>query len=141
MNWASQVLPFGHDIKVGEIVVLPSKINPVIHFGKIKGEYEFHPNNANPFYHSRKVEWFARSVPRNYFEQDILYSLGAFMTICRIKQEERVMEVVKTFMHGKKSSVTQPTESIDNAPETPSLEMDALANITNLIIAKPRVMV
>ena len=37
MNWASQVWPFAHEMKKGEIVVLPSKIKPVIHFGKITG--------------------------------------------------------------------------------------------------------
>ena len=52
MNWASQVWPFAHEMKKGEIVVLPSKIKPVIHFGKIKGDYEFSPNNDNPYYHS-----------------------------------------------------------------------------------------
>ena len=30
MNWASQVWPFAHEMKKGEIVVLPSKIKPVI---------------------------------------------------------------------------------------------------------------
>lgn len=37
MNWASQVWPFAHEMKKGEIVVLPSKIKPVIHFGKSRG--------------------------------------------------------------------------------------------------------
>lgn len=35
MNWASQVWPFAHEMKQGEIVVLPSKIKSVIHFGRI----------------------------------------------------------------------------------------------------------
>lgn len=39
MNWASQVWPFAHEMKKGEIVVLPSKIKSVIHFGKIIGDY------------------------------------------------------------------------------------------------------
>ena len=52
MNWASQVWPFAHEMKKGEIVVLPSKIKPVIHFGKITGDYEFLPNNDNPYYHA-----------------------------------------------------------------------------------------
>ena len=34
MNWASQVWPFAHEMKKGEIVVLPSKIKPVIHFAR-----------------------------------------------------------------------------------------------------------
>ncbi len=80
-------------MKKGEIVVLPSKIKPVIHFGKITGNYEFLPNNDNPYYHAHQVDWFACDIPRTAFDQDILYSFGAFMTICRIKQEDRIKAV------------------------------------------------
>ena len=39
MNWASQVWPFAHEMKKGEIVVLPSKIKPVIHSWGIMNSY------------------------------------------------------------------------------------------------------
>ena len=99
MNWASQVWPFAHEMKKGEIVVLPSKIKPVIHFGKITGNYEFLPNNDNPYYHAHQVDWFACDIPRTAFDQDILYSFGAFMTICRIKQEDRIKAVILSLIH------------------------------------------
>ena len=47
----------------------------------------------NPFYHYRAVNWFATDIPRSNFDQDILYSFGAFLTICRISRnnaEERI---------------------------------------------------
>ena len=94
INWAGQVWPFGHEMKKGEIVVLPSKINSVIHFGKITGDYEFLPNNDKPYWHAHQVDWFARNIPRTAFDQDILYSLGALMTICRIKQEARIKSII-----------------------------------------------
>ena len=103
MNWASQVWPFAHEMKKGEIVVLPSKIKPVIHFGKITGDYEFLPNNNNPYYHAHQVDWFACDIPRTAFDQDILYSFGAFMTICRIKQEDRIKAVISAHKQGKKA--------------------------------------
>ena len=102
MNWASQVWPFAHEMKKGEIVVLPSKIKPVIHFGKITGDYEFLPNNDNPYYHAHQVDWFACDILRTAFDQDILYSFGAFMTICRIKQEDRIKAVIHAQKQGKK---------------------------------------
>ncbi len=83
MNWASQVWPFGNEMKKGEYVILPSKINATIYVGKITGDYEFLPENENPFYHSRTVDWIATGIPRNKFEQDILFSFGATMTRCR----------------------------------------------------------
>lgn len=136
MNWASQVWPFGNEMKKGEVVILPSKINPVIHFGKIIGDYEFLPDNENPYYHARKVEWFTLSVPRSNFDQDILYSFGAFMTICRIKQEERIMTVIKTFQHGKQARAAVQKPIVEDAPENRDIEMDAIEDISNLMIRK-----
>ncbi len=110
INWTSQVWPFGHEMKKDEWVILPSKTKPVIHFGKIIGEYEYNPNEQNPFYHSRKVDWFALDIPKAKFEQDIIFSLGAFMTICRIKQEDRIKNIVNL---SNKTDTIKPVEPIN----------------------------
>lgn len=137
MNWASQVWPFAHEMKKGEIVVLPSKIKPVIHFGKIMGDYEFLPNNDNPYYHAHQVDWFACDIPRTAFDQDILYSFGAFMTICRIKQEDRIKAVINAHKQGKKAPQITPQEPQDDE-EARDIENEALGVITNLIIQKTK---
>ena len=137
MNWASQVWPFAHEMKKGEIVVLPSKIKPVIHFGKITGDYEFLPNNNNPYYHAHQVDWFACDIPRTAFDQDILYSFGAFMTICRIKQEDRIKAVISAHKQGKKVPKITLHE-LQNDEEVRDIENEALGVITNLIIQKTK---
>jgi restriction system protein len=68
---------------IGDWIVLPRKLNRTIHFGKITGEYKYNSNLENPYFHYRDVEWFSLDVPRDRFEQDILYSMGAFMTVCK----------------------------------------------------------
>lgn len=137
MNWASQVWPFAHEMKKGEIVVLPSKIKPVIHFGKIIGDYEFLPENGNPYNHAHQVEWFACDVPRVNFDQDILYSFGAFMTICRIKQEDRVKMVINAYKQSQKISRSGFSYS-QHETEMQDIENEALGNITNLMIQKTK---
>ncbi len=137
INWASQVWPFAHEMKKDEIVVLPSKIKPVIHFGKIIGDYEFMLENGNPYYHFHQVDWFACDVPRVNFDQDILYSFGAFMTICRIKQEERVKAVISAFIHGQ-STAQDTQQGQQEEEETRDIENDALETITNLMIQKTK---
>lgn len=137
MNWASQVWPFAHEMKKGEIVVLPSKIKPVIHFDKITGDYEFLPNNGNPYYHARRVERVACDIPRANFDEDILYSFGAFMTICRIKQEERIKAVIQAHNQGKKAQQVIPQEPQDDE-EARDIENEALSVITNLMIQKTK---
>lgn len=135
MNWASQVWPFGNEMAIGEIVVLPSKINSVIHFGRITGEYEFNADAPNPFYHRRSIDWFALNVPRSCFDQDILYSFGAFMTICRIKQEKRVVKAIEAFQnHGPSAPSDEGAhESSDGAID---IEAEALSAIVQRMIQK-----
>lgn len=135
MNWASQVYPFGHEMKKGEIVVLPSKIKAVIHFGKITGDYVFDESATPPYCHYHTVDWYAVDIPRSAFDQDILYSFGAFMTICRIKQEDRIKTQIKASQHGSTpGAATQPP--VDTTSR--DIEQDALGDITDLIIQKAK---
>jgi restriction system protein len=92
-NWVSQLWPFAHDMKKGDLVILPLKFQPSIQIGQITGEYEYDAQNPNPFFHWRSVKWIGEAIPRSHFGQDLLYSFGAFLTICRIQRnnaEERI---------------------------------------------------
>lgn len=83
-NWESQIYPIAHRMRHGDWVVLPSKRTSTIHIGKVTGNYIYDESNGNPYYHYRSIDWFAKDIPRNNFDQDILYSFGAFMTVCKI---------------------------------------------------------
>lgn len=85
LNWASQVHPFAHRMAKGDLVVLPLKTQPAIAIGEITGPYHHASEGPNPYYHWRPVKWLAE-VPRDHFGQDLLYSFGAFLTICQIKR-------------------------------------------------------
>lgn len=88
INHSGQIWAFSRAMEIGDWFVLPSKRKASIYVGKISGAYEFDPNAASPFYHSRKVEWIGTDIPRASFDQDLLYSFGAFMTVCRIKRND-----------------------------------------------------
>lgn len=83
-NWMRQVWPFAHDMKKGDFVVLPLKSQPSILIGEVAGDYEFLPGGPDPFFHWRPVTWLGEPVPRTHFGQDLLYSFGASLTICRV---------------------------------------------------------
>jgi restriction system protein len=87
-NWTGQIFVIAHRMEIGDWVMLPSKFNASIHIGKVTGQYVFEENAQDPFYHHRQVEWFAKDIPRSSFDQDILYSLGAFMTVCQIHRND-----------------------------------------------------
>jgi len=80
LNWASQVWPFAHDMKPGDLVVVPLKSQPSIYIGELEGNYHFEPEGQNPYFHWCAVKWIGEAIPRSNFSQDLLYSFGAFMS-------------------------------------------------------------
>ena len=92
-NNVSQVWPFAHVMTKGDLVVLPSKMQPSIYVGEIKGDYVFDPKAVDPCFHFREVKWIGDAVPRSNFGQDLLYSFGAFMTICRITRNNATARI------------------------------------------------
>lgn len=99
-NHGGQIWAFAKVMEQGDWIVLPSKKQPVIHIGKVVGPYTHCPDGTAPFFHYREVEWFGREVPRSNFGQDLLYSFGAFMTICRIRRNNALDRVQKMFHNG-----------------------------------------
>lgn len=97
-NWRGQVWAFVDRMKKGDYVVLPLKSRPAIAIGEIAGEYQYRsdlPLNAR---HTRKVKWLVTDMPRARLDQDVLYSLGAFMTVCQVSRnraEERILAAMK----------------------------------------------
>lgn len=88
LNWSSQVWPFVRDMAKGDWVVMPSKLQSGLYFGELTGDYRFEATGPNPYYHWRSINWFSGLIPRTGFPQDLLYSFGAFMTICRIQRND-----------------------------------------------------
>ena len=96
-NFAGQLWAFAVAMKEGDLVVLPRKLTSQIAIGRVTGPYEYRQVD-DAFRHTRPVEWLQTDLPRTVFEQDLLYSLGAFMTVCNISRndaERRVASVAE----------------------------------------------
>ncbi|MGK9452202.1 restriction endonuclease [Acidithiobacillus caldus] len=145
LNWTSQVWPFAKDIQVGDLVVLPSKSQPVIYIGEVSGGYNYDATAASPFYHWRPVSWIGDAIPRSHFGRDLLYSFGAFLTICRIQRnhaEERIAAIRASGWQAEtlasaigKSKAIATDEEASEAEET-DLEELAQDQISRLIAAR-----
>jgi restriction system protein len=98
INYNSQVWAFYNRIKEGDLVILPLKTQSVIAIGKVTGAYEYRTDLGAGNHHTRPVEWIRTDIPKTAFEQDLLYSFGAFMTVCRIQRnnaEERIRAILE----------------------------------------------
>jgi len=122
-NRAGQLWTFIHRIQVGDLVALPLKSQPAISFGQITGPYKYEPGNPAGARHTRPVKWLKTSVPRTSIDQDLLYSVGAFMTVCATKRnnaEARIRALL-----GNHTAPQGPSETdlvVDPEPEVSLLE-------------------
>ncbi|MDR9836619.1 restriction endonuclease [Herbaspirillum huttiense] len=141
-NWVSQVWPFAHEMKIGDLVVIPLKSQPAVYIGEITGDYQCQPSGPSPFFHSRAVKWIGEAIPRTHFGKDLLFSFGAFMTICRIKRNNAEQRIAAMRANGWKAetlaAATKATASASNDEETADSDLDELARdqIASLISAR-----
>ncbi len=142
MNWVSQVWPFAHEIKKGDLVVLPLKTQPAIYIGEVTGDYHAAPEGPNPFFHWRPVKWIAEAIPRTHFGQDLLYTFGAFLTICRVQRNNAEQRIAAMRANGWKPETIAATIKASGAPATEEtaegVDLEELAHdqIADLIAAR-----
>lgn len=92
-NYAGQIWSFIGRIEKDDLVVLPLRASAAIAIGRVVGDYRYEPTAPSDARHRRAVQWLREDAPRSTFGQDLLYSLGAFLTVCQIKRnnaEERI---------------------------------------------------
>lgn len=115
-NNASQLWSFRTRIQAGDIVVLPLKTRSALALGKVTGGYR-HVNGR----HTRTVKWVRDDVPRTDVGQDLLYSLGAFMTVCEIRRNEAETRLAAV-MQGKKDPFFSAAAARPNAAPAENAE-------------------
>ena len=86
-NHAGQLWAFLRTMRPDDLVAVPSKKTPELHFGVIRSDAQFDAGAEPDYRHYREVTWL-RAVPRAAMDKDILYSLGAIMTICEISRND-----------------------------------------------------
>lgn len=128
VNWESQIWPFLYVMEKGDLIAMPLKSRSAIAFGTIEGLYTYRKEFPEDSRHTRKVNW-TKEIPRDRFDQDLLYSLGAFMTVCRIHRNDAEVRIKallegKLPPSGKRAAGKQPDEV---EPEEPALNIDELA--------------
>ena len=137
---SGQIWAFGHRMQKGDWVVVPSRLKPAIHFAEITGPYKFDPQGGDSYRHFRDVKWLATDIPRSKFDQDLLYSFGAAMTICQITRndaENRIRAMAKVSWTSAPPLSPRPGEEEEPEGEEPvDLERLGRDEIAKLIMAK-----
>ena len=81
---SGQLYRFVHEMKTGDRVIYPRKIDRTLMWGEIATPYVYDRKHNPGFPHRRGVRWL-NSLSRDAFSQGALYELGATMTLFEVK--------------------------------------------------------
>ena len=118
-NEVGQVWAFRGRIETGDLVVLPLKKQAAIAIGTISGNYVYRSDLGDGIRHTRPVKWIRTDLPRTAFDQDLLYSFGAFMTVCRIQRNDAESRI-QAILEGKSATIPKAKVSEEEGEESDS---------------------
>ena len=128
-NITAQLYAFALRMQTDDVVVLPLKTRPgQIAVGRVTGSYRYQNVNGQ-LRHTRAVQWIREDVPRTAVGQDLLYSLGAFMTVCRI-QRNRAEHRFAVILGGERDPEGGPALADDVADTDAETATDETAKIS-----------
>ena len=115
-------------IQQGDIIILPRKSTKTLAIGLCAEAYHYRPDGD--LKHVVSVDWKRDDVPRSAIKDDLIYTLGAIMTIFRArrnKAEERFQVVLD-------AGVDPGTHGLASATKT-SPPADDEADVTDPVVA------
>lgn len=81
---AGQLFRFVHEMRIGDRVIYPRKVDRSLMWGEIATPYVYDRSGAADFPHRRGVRWLA-SMSRDQFSQGALYELSSVLTLFEIR--------------------------------------------------------
>ncbi len=113
-NSAGMLYRFVYEVKIGDYVVFPSKVDRMINIGVIESDY-YHDENAAEYVQQRKVKWL-KHLPRTLFSQGALYEVGSFLSFFSLRNyaDEFISAINKDF---NKASFAEEDETIGATAE------------------------
>lgn len=81
---AGVLFRFLHEVKPGDLVVYPSKVDRMVNLGEVAGPYQYQPLKNPTYPNMLPVKWL-KHLPREDFSQDALYEIGSFITLFAVK--------------------------------------------------------
>jgi restriction system protein len=137
-NQAAQVWAFRGRIEEGDLVTLPLKTRGAVAVGRVTGPYQYRTDFPVGPRHTRPVKWIKPDIPRSAFDQDLLYSLGAFLTVCQIRRN-RAEERIRAMLGETAPPPPEPTPQEEPPePDIPDLEQYASDEILRFMGEKFR---
>jgi restriction system protein len=99
---------------------MPLKTSGTVAVGRITGPYEYRVDLGPDVHHVRSVRWLRTDIPRDAFDQDLLYSFGAFLTFGQVRRdlaEERILAALEGEERPAGARTEEEHEDVGEAPD------------------------
>lgn len=116
-NFTGQLFAMRTRIETGDLIVMPIRATSQIAIGRATGAYKYRDDPDTSRRHMIPVEWVRTDIPRTAVHQDLLYSLGAFMTICQIKRNDGAWRLGQLMESGQDPGARPGTGEADEASD------------------------
>lgn len=80
---AGMLYRFTHEVKVGDYIVFPSKIDRMINIGVVESDYTYN-KDEHEYVQQHSVKWL-KHIPRTAFSQGALYEIGSALSFFTVK--------------------------------------------------------
>lgn len=131
-SFETQLWSFLREMQTGDLVALPLKQRPAVVFGRVAGPYQYRRELSADAPHTRPVEWI-KEVARTAIDQDLLFSLGARRTVCRVHRNN-AEERVRALLEGEPfPPISVPPDATDEGQGEIDLEATAQDQIRRFI--------
>ena len=136
-SYVGQLWSLVHRMQVGELVVLPLKTTGTIAVGRITGPYQYRTDLGSDLTHVRPVEWDRTDVPRDAFDQDLLYSFGAFLTFGQVRRdnaEKRILAALSVHAEAgtvllARTGAEDGAADVEDAPDVAALGLEQVRQL------------
>lgn len=113
---AGQLFRFANEIKIGDLVIYPSKRDREVHIGRVESTYYY--DSSEDFAHMRSVKWL-NSFPRTSFTQGALYEIGSAISLFQVKN---YADEFRSALEGKRIPSLESTEDVTVGPVAEDIE-------------------
>lgn len=123
-NYVGQLWSLRSRMQEDDLVVVPLKTTGTVAVGRISGPYAYRDDLVEGLRHTRPVSWLKTDVSKDAFDQDLLYSFGAFLTFGQVRRDH-ADERVLAALNGEGQTVVPP--SADDGEDEPGPNVPDLA--------------
>lgn len=93
-NWTGQLISSVKVIRPGDYVLIPTRGSHSYSLARITGDYEFGLSDTAGLFYSQAIDVICEDIPRDIFMQEVIYSLGVFRTLFKVKHGEEVLHAI-----------------------------------------------